>query len=233
MSYVFRNTTHPSLQFFLAPQPIQKDMPHSIIIPECHWYLKTHLGVRKVSRSNFNSTHFLTTFKGSSFSIISASSDLFSKSASSSQSASTIQPADRGKTLRPERSRASAREAPCTFTPFLYGIFPHTLFLDPKPRTIQTTDRNKFSLLESPYAPYPIPVWSAALQAVDQSSSNLVEASKTMENYGHYVFPDPGLFVHPATAAKYIKSWLRVRDARGKRAISCSVESVLAHISGN
>ena len=34
-----------------------------------------------------------------------------------------------------------------------------------------------------------------------------------MENYGHYVFPDPGLFVHPATAAKYIESWLRIRDA--------------------
>ena len=73
-------------------------------------------------------------------------------------------------------------------------------FLDPKPQTIQTTDRNKFSPLESPYAPYPIPVWSAALQAVDQSPSNLVEASKTMQNYGHYVFPDPGLFIHPATA---------------------------------
>jgi hypothetical protein len=58
-----------------------------------------------------------------------------------------------------------------------------------------------------------IPAWSAALQAVDQSPSNLVEASKTMRNYGHYVFPDPGLFIHPATAGKYIESWLRVRDA--------------------
>jgi hypothetical protein len=33
-----------------------------------------------------------------------------------------------------------------------------------------------------------------------------------MQNYGHYVFPDPGLFIHPATAVKYIESWLRVRD---------------------
>jgi hypothetical protein len=33
-----------------------------------------------------------------------------------------------------------------------------------------------------------------------------------MQNYGRYVFPDPGLFIHPATAAKYIGSWLRVRD---------------------
>ena len=85
-------------------------------------------------------------------------------------------------------------------------------FLDPKPRTTQTADRNKFSPLNSPYAPYPIPAWSAALQAVDQSPSNLVEASKTMEHYGHYVFPDPGLLIHPATAARYIESWLRFRD---------------------
>ena len=34
-----------------------------------------------------------------------------------------------------------------------------------------------------------------------------------MQNFGHYIFPDPGLFIHPATAAKYITSWLRVRDA--------------------
>jgi len=86
-------------------------------------------------------------------------------------------------------------------------------FLDPKPQTTQTGDRNKFSPLHSPYAPYPIPAWSAALQAVDQSPSNLVEASKTTQNYGHYTFPDPGLFIHPTTAVKYIQSWLQVRDA--------------------
>src|SRR5271168_1991095 len=34
-----------------------------------------------------------------------------------------------------------------------------------------------------------------------------------MQSYGHYIFPDPGLFIHPATGAKYIESWLRVRDA--------------------
>jgi hypothetical protein len=66
--------------------------------------------------------------------------------------------------------------------------------------------------LDSPYAPYPIPAWSAALQAVDQTPSNLVESLKTEEIYGRYVFPDPGLFIHPRTAAKYIASWLRVRD---------------------
>ena len=102
------------------------------------------------------------------------------------------------------------------FSPsFLYELFPQTHFLDPNPQTKQTGDRNKFYLLDSPYAPYPIPAWSAALQAVDQSHSNLIDASKTvtMQDYGHYIFPDPGLFIHPATAVKYIESWLRIRDA--------------------
>jgi hypothetical protein len=85
-------------------------------------------------------------------------------------------------------------------------------FLDPKPQNTQLGDRNKFSPLDSPYAPYLIPAWSAALQAVDQTPSNLVESSKTKEIYGRYVFPDPGLFIHARTAAKYIASWLRVRD---------------------
>jgi hypothetical protein len=67
--------------------------------------------------------------------------------------------------------------------------------------------------LDNPYAPYTIPAWSAALQAVDQSPANLVEATKTMQHYGHYIFPDPGLFIHPGTAMKYIESWLRIRDA--------------------
>jgi len=40
-----------------------------------------------------------------------------------------------------------------------------------------------------------------------------------MQNYGHYIFPDPGLFIHPATAGKYIESWLRVRDAWFMRVI--------------
>jgi hypothetical protein len=34
-----------------------------------------------------------------------------------------------------------------------------------------------------------------------------------MLHFGHYIFPDPGLFIHPATAVKYIESWLRVREA--------------------
>ena len=76
----------------------------------------------------------------------------------------------------------------------------------------QTADRNKFSPLSSPYAPFSIPAWSAALQAVDQSPSRLIETSKSSAHYGHYTFPDPGLFTSPATAAKYIESWLRIRE---------------------
>jgi len=55
--------------------------------------------------------------------------------------------------------------------------FPTHSYLDPKPQTTQTVDRNKFSLLDSPYAPYPIPAWSAALQAVNQLPANLLEAT--------------------------------------------------------
>jgi hypothetical protein len=76
----------------------------------------------------------------------------------------------------------------------------------------QTADRNKFSPLDSSFAPYPIPAWSAALQAVNQSPANLMEATKTMQHFGHYIFPDPGLFIHPGTSMKYIESWLRLRE---------------------
>jgi hypothetical protein len=33
-----------------------------------------------------------------------------------------------------------------------------------------------------------------------------------MQHYGHYIFPDPGLFIHGRTATKYIESWLRIRE---------------------
>jgi hypothetical protein len=66
--------------------------------------------------------------------------------------------------------------------------------------------------LDAPLAPFSIPAWSDALQGVDQSSSRLVEASKTCNQYGHYTFPDPGLFIHTTTAVKYLESWLRIRD---------------------
>ena len=85
----------------------------------------------------YNSTHFLTTFKGSSSSVISASSSQLassSQSASSSQPSSTNQSAGRGKTYCPERSRASARGGPCAFTSsFLYSIFPTLFFRSEAP----------------------------------------------------------------------------------------------------
>ena len=94
---------------------------------------------------------------------------------------------------------------------FLYKFF-LTYLQGSKLQTIQGGGRDKFSRLDCSYAPFSIPAWSAALQAVDQSSSRLIESSKTCAKYGHYTFPDPGLFTHPATAAKYIESWLRIRD---------------------
>jgi hypothetical protein len=40
--------------------------------------------------------------------------------------------------------------------------------------------------------------------------------SKASKHLGHYVFPDPGLLVTPATdekKAKFIEAWLRAREA--------------------
>jgi len=86
---------------------------------------------------------------------------------------------------------------------------------------MQPDDRNKFFPLDSPFAPFSIPAWSAALQAVDHSPSRLLEASKSFTHYGHYTFPDPGLFISPVAGKKaidkkppvrYIEPWLRLRD---------------------
>ena len=70
--------------------------------------------------------------------------------------------------------------------------------------------------MNNPLAPFSIPAWSAALQAVDQSPSLLVERYKTSRHCGHYAFPDPGLLISPTTdikKARHIGSWFRVRDA--------------------
>jgi len=86
---------------------------------------------------------------------------------------------------------------------------------------VQSGDRNKFLPLDGPFAPFSIPPWSAALEAVDQSPSLLLESSKSFIHYGHYTFPDPGLFISPAADKKasnmkvniqYLESWLRLRD---------------------
>jgi hypothetical protein len=82
-----------------------------------------------------------------------------------------------------------------------------------KSQTLQTGDRDKFSPLNNPFAPFSIAAWSAGLQAVDQSRSCLIEPSKLWKQYGHYMFLDPSLFINPTTATKYLQSWLQVPDA--------------------
>lgn len=81
---------------------------------------------------------------------------------------------------------------------------------------MQSNGRNKFLPLESHLAPFSIPAWQASLQAVNRSSSHLISAQKKSAHYGHYTFPDPGLFVTPTADEKksrYIASWLQARDA--------------------
>lgn len=86
--------------------------------------------------------------------------------------------------------------------------------LNPPPN--QSPGRDKFLPLESPLAPFSIPVWSTALQAVDRSPSHIIEASNASKHFGHYTFPDPGLFVTPATnkkKTKLVETWLGIREA--------------------
>ena len=85
-----------------------------------------------------------------------------------------------------------------------------------KLQNFQSSGRDKFAPLHGPLTPFIIPAWCAALQAVDRSPSLLIEVSKLSKHFGHYVFPDPGLFVTPASdekKARCIESWLRARNA--------------------
>jgi hypothetical protein len=95
-------------------------------------------------------------------------------------------------------------------------VFFSLVLLASKSRALQPGDRNKFLPLDSPFAPFSIPAWSAALKAVDQSPSRLLEASKSFVHFGHYALPDPGLFINTTVDTKakvrYIEPWLRLRD---------------------
>lgn len=95
-------------------------------------------------------------------------------------------------------------------------FFYYHVFQASKPQTNQVAGCNKYLPLSSSLAPFSIPAWSAGIQAVDQSPSLLVEASKSSKHFGHYAFPDPGLFLSPASdekKAKFIESWLQIREA--------------------
>jgi hypothetical protein len=97
-----------------------------------------------------------------------------------------------------------------------WSIFLLSKFQASKPQTSEVSGRNKFLPLSSPLSPFPIPAWIAGLQAVNQSPSLLVESSKSSKHFGHYVFPDPGLFVSPITdgkKARFVESWLRIRES--------------------
>ena len=82
-----------------------------------------------------------------------------------------------------------------------------------KTQTPQVAGHNKYLPLSSLLSPFSIPAWSAGLQAINQSPSLLVEASKSFNHFGHYAFPDPRIFISPASKekkAKFIESWLQI-----------------------
>ena len=84
-----------------------------------------------------------------------------------------------------------------------------TNFQAQPPQLNQSGDQDKFAPLDSPLAPFSIPAWRAALQAVDRSHPG--EGTSAC-----YAFPDPGLFVSPGTnekKAKFIETWLRIHEA--------------------
>ena len=99
---------------------------------------------------------------------------------------------------------------------FIIVLFLNSCFQVSKPQTSQATGRNKYLPLSSPPSPFSIPAWSTGLQAVNQSPSFLVKASKSFNHFGHYAFPNPGLFISPTNdekKAKFIEPWLRIREA--------------------
>ena len=182
-----------------------------MLIHKSGWCSKTHLGVQRVSQSNSSLTYLLTTFKGSTSLIISVSS---SESASSSQSSSTIQSIVHRKMFCPQHSQASAQGAPCMFAPlFLSSIFPHTLFETWSPKLHKLVIATNFLCCTV------LMLYIQFLPGVQHSRlltnhplillKLLLSPCRVMA----YIFPDPGLFIHLATAAKYIELWLRVRDA--------------------
>jgi hypothetical protein len=117
----------------------------------------------------------------------------------------------------PEPQRHVAPRAFCEFISYLaWSIFLLSKFQASKPHTSEVAGRNKFLPSSSRLSPFPICAWSAGLRAVNQSPSLLIESSKSSQHFGHYAFPDPGLFVSPLTdekKAKFVESWLRIRES--------------------
>ena len=79
------------------------------------------------------------------------------------------------------------------------------IFQASKPQPIVQSGWDKFAPLVSSLAPFLIPAWSAALQAVN--------CSLLFQQVGHYTFPDPGLFIGAAKKAKFIEIWLQAHEA--------------------
>ncbi|PPQ83675.1 hypothetical protein CVT24_001194 [Panaeolus cyanescens] len=72
------------------------------------------------------------------------------------------------------------------------------------------TGLSPFKPLDSPYAPYTIPAWITALEAVHNSQANIANTSR---NGTQYMLPDPGLFIGSPHMQRYLKTFLQIRHA--------------------
>ncbi|KAF8060157.1 hypothetical protein FPV67DRAFT_1674119 [Lyophyllum atratum] len=74
--------------------------------------------------------------------------------------------------------------------------------------------RDKWTDIDSPFLPAPLPVWSDAMAAVDRDPTRLKYDTRPSD--AGYVFPDPGLFVGVTTEDKmvtYLRNWVTNRSA--------------------
>jgi len=85
-----------------------------------------------------------------------------------------------------------------------------------KPPQKRKENRDPFRDYQSPLLPPSKCLWSAALQKVDRSTSNIVRGAQEHPEFKCYALPDPHLMVTPQDDTKktaYLLTWLRARPS--------------------
>ncbi|GLB43471.1 hypothetical protein LshimejAT787_1303720 [Lyophyllum shimeji] len=92
---------------------------------------------------------------------------------------------------------------------------PYARRTKPKSAFYKPQGRDKFEDPDDPIYPPPIPAWRAALQNVDRTMTNVVNAEQAFTDH-NYAFPEPASFVAYKKKERRdaaIRSWLRYRTA--------------------